>query len=165
MSVEVPDDFSPPGEPRSPFTIVQSVSWSDIDAFGHVNHAVYLSWFENARFHYFELTGVSAYHASRNHGPILARITVDYRAPVRFPDELWVSMQVLRIGNTSFTTRNRVWSATQRRICAEAQAVIVMVDYGAEAAAVRVPEPIRAAMRAIEGIDLEPSTQSSGTIA
>jgi acyl-CoA thioester hydrolase len=154
-TVDLPERFSPPGEPTSPFTIEQPVSWGDLDAYGHVNNSVYLRWFENARFHYFELVGVVALHAQENKGPILGRTEVDFLASVRFPDTLLASVRVTRIGNTSFVMENAIWSLGQNRLCARAKNVIVMVDYAAGARKIRVPEPIRAAIRALEGPEVE----------
>lgn len=153
--LDLPEGFSKPGEPTSPLTIVQPVSWADLDAYGHVNNAVYLRWFENARFHYFELVGVVALHAQENKGPILAHTEVDFLAPVRFPEDLLASVRVTRVGNTSFTMENAIWSLGQNRLCARGKNVIVMVDYDAGAEKISVPEPIRAAIRALEGPDVE----------
>ncbi|TPV92836.1 MAG: acyl-CoA thioesterase [Myxococcales bacterium FL481] len=155
MSRNIPQGFSPPGEAQSPITIAQPVSWANVDAYGHVNNAVYLSWIENARFAYFERIGLNAHHVNTGQGPILARTEIDYRCPVDFPDELLVSARTMAIGNSSFTMQSRVWSTTSQRICAEAKAVIVLVDYRSDGAAVRVPEVIRAAMRALDGPDIE----------
>jgi acyl-CoA thioester hydrolase len=155
LDKDLPEGFSTPGEPKTPFTIVQPVSWGDLDAYGHVNNSVYLRWFENARFHYFELVGVVALHTQENKGPILAHTEVDFLAPVRFPEQLLASVRVTRIGNSSFTMENAVWSLEQNRMCARGKNVIVMVDYDAGAKKIRVPEPIRAAIRALEGPGVE----------
>jgi acyl-CoA thioester hydrolase len=153
--MEIPEGFSTPGEARSPLTILQPVAWGELDAYGHVNNANYLRWFETARFHYFELTGIIALHEMERKGPILARSEVDYLAPVGFPDELLVNMRISKIGNSSLISHNEVWSTRQGRLCARSRHVIVMVDYGDGYAKIRVPEPIRAAIRALEGPQVE----------
>ncbi len=153
--MDVPEGFSPPGDVTSPYTIRQSVAWGELDAYGHVNNTVYLRWFETVRFHYFELTGVIAYNERERQGPILARAEIDFCAPVSFPDELLLSVRVSRIGNSSFTMQNRVWSLGSDRLCARGECVIVMVDYGRGGEKVRVPEVIRAAIRALEGPEVE----------
>lgn len=155
VPVDLPEGFSRPGEATSPLTILQPVSWGDLDAYGHVNNSVYLRWFENVRFHYFELVGVVALHAQENKGPILGHAEIDFLAPVRFPDDLLASVRVSRIGNTSFVMENAVWSLRQNRLCARGKNVIVMVDYDAGAQKIRVPEPIRAAIRALEGPEVD----------
>ncbi len=154
-TMKTPEGFSDPGQPVSPYTITLPVAWGEMDSLGHVNNAVYLRWFETVRFHYFELVGMNALHEAERKGPILARADIDFLSPIEFPDQLFTSAAVFRLGNSSFTMRHRVWSTAQGRLCAQGDAVIVMVDYGAGGKSVRVPEPIRAAIRALEGAGLE----------
>ena len=85
------------------FTHKAFVRWDDLDAFGHVNNAKYLTYAQEARFDWawYSLT-------SKNEKPILiemvvARGEVDYLAPITqggcFYDViLWVES----IGNSSF---------------------------------------------------------------
>ena len=86
------------------YTDKQFVRWDDIDAFGHVNNAKYLTYIQEARFQW------SFYqYASKSETPtlvemVVARAEVDYIAPIyeggRFYDvNLWVEA----IGNSSFT--------------------------------------------------------------
>ena len=82
----------------------QFVRWDDIDAFGHVNNAKYLTFAQEARFQW------SYYqYASQNQKPtlvemVVARAEVDFIAPIyeggRFYD---VTLWVESIGNSSFT--------------------------------------------------------------
>ena len=82
----------------------QFVRWDDIDAFGHVNNAKYLTYIQEARFQW------SYYqYASQNQKPtlvemVVARAEVDFIAPIydggRFYD---VTLWVESIGNSSFT--------------------------------------------------------------
>jgi len=110
----IPEGFTPPdpaaGELRSPVTIRQQVNWADMDAYGHVNNAVHLTWFENGRFDYFEQIGLSAVYDAQGIGPILRRTEVDYLAPVAYPDSLLVSTWTASLGRTSFVLLNEVWS-------------------------------------------------------
>lgn len=115
---------------RYPVTIDIPVAWGDMDAFGHANNAVYLRWFESARIAYFERSGVLERMESDRVGPILARASVDYRKPVRYPDTLKVSCTVLRMATTSFVMRLRaVSNAMNGEVVAEGEAVVVMMDY------------------------------------
>jgi acyl-CoA thioester hydrolase len=82
----------------------QFVRWDDIDAFGHVNNAKYLTYIQEARFQW------SWYqYASKNEKPtlvemVVAKAEVDYLVPIyeggRFYD---VTLWVEQIGNSSFT--------------------------------------------------------------
>lgn len=147
------EQFSEPGSGDAPFTIRQAVAWGEMDSLGHVNNAVYLRWFENVRFHYFEQIGLNAVHQEMAIGPILARATIDFRAPVTFPDDVLLSTRCIRLGGKSFTLYNRAWSTKDACLVAEGEAIIVMMDYSdAQApASVRVPEVLRASIAAIDG--------------
>ncbi len=86
------------------YTNKQFIRWDDIDAFGHVNNAKYLTYIQEARFQW------SYYqYASQNQRPtlvemVVARAEVDFIAPIyeggRFYD---VTLWVESIGNSSFT--------------------------------------------------------------
>ena len=75
------------------YTGEQYVRWDDIDAFGHVNNAKYLTYIQEARFLWSSIIEM-----------VVARAEVDYMEPIyeggRFYDvNLWVES----IGNSSFT--------------------------------------------------------------
>jgi acyl-CoA thioester hydrolase len=75
------------------YTGKQFVRWDDIDAFGHVNNAKYLTYIQEARFLWSSIIEM-----------VVARAEVDYMEPIyeggRFYDvNLWVES----IGNSSFT--------------------------------------------------------------
>ena len=153
--MHVPEGFHPPHTPVSPYTICQEVAWGEMDALGHVNNIIYLRWFENARFHYFERVGINASHHCAGIGPILARSDCSYLGKVEFPDTIWISTRVTRIGNSSFEMENRVYSMALGRLCAQGGATLVMVDYANGGKSTRVSEDIRAAIRAFEGPGVE----------
>lgn len=85
------------------YTDKQFVRWDDIDAFGHVNNAKYLTYIQEARFQW------SFYqYAAKNEKPtlvemVVAKAEIDYLVPIyeggKFYDiNLWVES----IGNSSF---------------------------------------------------------------
>lgn len=146
-----PPGFSDPERVASPFTIRQPVAWGEMDSLGHVNNTVYLRWFENVRFEYFERIGLNAVHRELGIGPILARTTCDFRAPVVFPDTVLLSCHCVRMGTKSFTLYNRVWSTRDARLVAEGEAIIVMMQYGeGEPRSVAIPESLRAAISTLD---------------
>jgi acyl-CoA thioester hydrolase len=104
------------------------VRWSDEDKLGHVNHARYLSYFEDARMELLALspTGVPGDPADR--GCIAARVAVDYLAPVRYRSglSLCVSTWVSRVGGSSWTMIQELSDGPATVARCEA----VMVAYG-----------------------------------
>src|SRR6188768_2836860 len=75
--------------------------FADIDAFGHVNNAVFLTYFEQARVHYFDHVLGWDYDWSKE-GVIVARSEIDYILPVHFRDTITMYTGCSRIGNKSF---------------------------------------------------------------
>lgn len=139
-----------PSALRYPVRLTLQVAWGEMDAFGHVNNAVYLRWFESARITYFREVGVAV--AASDGGllrPILARATVDFRKPITWPDEVTVEAGVARFGNTSFTMLYRAHSRAQG-LSAEGEAVVVLLDPSTGQKA-PVPQALRAAVDALQG--------------
>lgn len=147
--MKIPEGFSEPGSGGSPFTVRQTVMWGDLDSLSHVNNAVYVKWIENARMHYFEHVGLNALHREERRGAILARLSLDFLVPILFPDELLVSACTTRLGRSSFTVKHGVWSTTRGELAARGEAVVVTFDYHTRKA-IPVPEPIRAAIVALD---------------
>ena len=70
--------------PEFPVTLPVEVWFRDLDAMGHVNNAVYLTYFEQARIHYWNslLEGLPPEQREfRRFGFIIVRAEVDYVAP------------------------------------------------------------------------------------
>lgn len=149
--LSVPPGFSDPAAVAGPVSIRQAVAWGELDALGHVNHTVFLRWFENVRLAWFQRVGIGASlrDPTSKVGPILARIECDYRAPVEFPDMIWASARCVELGRSSLTLDKRVWSERRRAIVAEGKVVMVMLDYAAQRT-VPIPEVVRAAILALD---------------
>jgi len=115
------------------------VRFRDCDPLGHVNHAVYLTYLEQARF---LLWRTQLDFVVRRSGPglltnpdlgfILARADVDYRAQARYGDELEVRLRLDAIGRTSYTYSYEIVETTAGRLVAEAHTVQVLFDYAAQ---------------------------------
>ena len=117
------------------------VRFRDIDAFGHVNNAVFFSYVELARIRY--LIDVLEPDQPFERLPlILARVELDYRSPILFGEEVVVETRVDRIGRTSFDMSHRMTEASGGRLVGDVQSVLVTYDYAA-ARAMPVPDDWR----------------------
>jgi acyl-CoA thioester hydrolase len=71
------------------------VRWSDMDAYGHVNNARFLTLYEEARVELFFVHARKFGLGSLEEGSVIARHEVDYLRPVDYGDrsriELWIS--------------------------------------------------------------------------
>jgi acyl-CoA thioester hydrolase len=109
-----------------PFTHPIEVRFRDLDALGHVNNAVLVTFLEHARWQWWH-----AYLGERRfetEGFLIARIEVDYRRPILIEDHPVVEVKVSRLGNTSFDLAYRVLSRRDDALLAEAKTVQVMMD-------------------------------------
>lgn len=75
------------------------VRYRDLDTFVHVNNAVYLTYFEQARVAYFAELGWT----SRDDSVVVARAEVNYRRPIVLGQQVQVGCRVSRFGTKSYT--------------------------------------------------------------
>ena len=117
----------------------ETVRFRDLDSLGHVNNAVFLTYLEEARIAYLDPLGAEASDM------ILARVEIDFRAPLRMGDELEIGVRPARVGTKSFDLEYEVRSGNT--LAAEAKTVLVSYDY-ASARPVELPESWREALAA-----------------
>lgn len=79
--------------------------WSDMDAFGHVNNVVFLTYLEEARVDMlFVHAGSEAATEQLASGVVVARHEIDYKAPLVFRSEpVAIDLWVTKLGTSSFT--------------------------------------------------------------
>lgn len=108
----------------------------DIDKLGHVNNAVYLSYFETARVAYFDDV-IGERVDWKKTGMILAKSTVDYKAPVFLHDKIHICSSVTKLGNKSFEISNvllkehfdKLSGTKKEEVAAIATFIIVCFNY------------------------------------
>jgi len=119
--------------------------FSDMDALGHVNNAVYLTYLESARIAWWlEITGRSGLDGL---DMILARAEIDYRSPLRWGERLEVGVRCASLGRTSFSLELAAVEPDAGRLVAQARKVCVLFDYAAGRKR-PLPETLRARLRA-----------------
>jgi acyl-CoA thioester hydrolase len=130
-----------------PYKVNIEVSFRDLDAMGHVNNAVYLSYMETARIKFLiDLLAVTSLHELP---VIMAEATCTFKAPAFFGEQLTVGVGVSRFGSKSFDMTYRI-DAGAGRLIALGKTVQVMYDYAAARTLV-VPEDFKAKVRAFQG--------------
>ena len=104
------------------------IRFSDIDAVGHVNNAIYLAYFEIARLNYWkEIIDWNL----REHGVIVGRSEVNYLKPITLDDEIVCYVRTTRIGNSSFDMMHLLARITPNgeEICTTGKTVCISYDY------------------------------------
>ena len=115
----------------------ETVRFRDVDAMGHVNNAVFLTYLEEARIAYLLPFGADVSNM------ILARVEIDFRAPLRSGDRLEIGVRPAGLGTKSFKLEYEVRSGNA--LAAEAKTVLVSFDYES-GRAVDVPQTWREAL-------------------
>lgn len=105
------------------------VRWSDDDRMGHINHARYLSFFEDGRMGLLAGSPSGVAGEGNDRGYIAGRVAVDYLYPARFRPGLALRVEtwVGRIGTTSWTLLADM--SDEDQLVARCEAVLVAYSY------------------------------------
>jgi acyl-CoA thioester hydrolase len=114
--------------------------YSDYDERGHVNNAVYLSYFELGRMEAWRALG-------EGHEPsfVVAEARVRYRSPAMLGDPLAVDVEVGEIRHKAWIWKYRIVDPRDDRLVAEGETTQVMYDFSARKS-VQIPADLRGAL-------------------
>jgi acyl-CoA thioester hydrolase len=108
------------------FVCPQDVTFRDLDVFGHVNNAVYLTYIENARIRYLrEVLGIESLEDLL---VIVAKVHIDFRSRATLGETLDVGSRVSRIGTKSFDMDHEI-HGPDGRLVARVETTLVTFDY------------------------------------
>lgn len=133
-----------------PVVIELPVVWGEMDAFAHVNNAVYFRYFESARLVYFEKIGYLVTAQTTGMGPILASTRCDFKKPLTFPDKILVGSRISEMSEDRFTMQYRIVSEKIQKIAAEGDGLIISFNYR-EGRKAPIPPEIRKNIEQLEG--------------
>ena len=122
----------------------ERVRFRDLDAMGHVNNAVFLTYIESARVACLVDLGAAA--TLEDISIIVARIEIDFRTPVAFGEEVEVGVRTSRFGDKSFDLDYEL--RVDGELVAEAKSIQVAYDYDRREA-VAVPAHWREKLSAV----------------
>ena len=155
--------------PEFPCVVPVEVRFADLDAMGHVNNAVFLTYFEQARLAFWlalhpHLAPGEAFEPTRI-GFVLARAECDYASPVRLGERLLVGCRADDFGSSSFAFEYRIVAAggsvdAEVRLVASGRTVQVTWDWAA-GKKVPIPEELRKRIDAFQA----PPPKSSGRLS
>lgn len=125
------------------FVVPWQVIFRDVDAFGHVNNAVYLTYFEWARAQlWFSLTGGSA---PTDIGFIVARAECDFLVQIGM-ERIEIRVRVGQMRNTSFDTHYEIRKEQGGVLAATGKVVVVLFDWKLQRS-MPIPEGLRQQIR------------------
>lgn len=90
-----------------PFQFGLKTRWRDLDAFRHVNNAVFATYVEDARIDLFKRWGLSPTGGEKS--VIAASLKLDYLKQLSHPSQLIIGQRISRLGNTSFDIESAVF--------------------------------------------------------
>ena len=107
------------------FSAEIDIRWADLDAYGHVNNVAIFSYLEVSRTKLWLETGFDFLHGSIQ--ALVARAECDYLKPILFLERVVISMEVPRMGNSSYDIHYRLHNG-EDVIYATAKTVMVCFD-------------------------------------
>jgi len=104
-----------------------TVRWSDLDANGHVNNAVFFTFCEQARIDWLQSLGGQT--TPDGYGSVVKKTSCTYLRPVHYPATLEVKLFAGKPGRTSFPTYSEIWNVVSGpEMVAEGDALMVWVE-------------------------------------
>jgi acyl-CoA thioester hydrolase len=99
-----------------------ALRWSDMDAYGHVNNARFLTLYEEARVAMFFVGARAHGLGSFEEGIVIARHEVDYLRPVDYGDPVRIEMWVSELRAAAFTVSyelfdDKVLASRAKSVC------------------------------------------------
>jgi acyl-CoA thioester hydrolase len=107
-----------------PYRLTDNVRFADLDPNGHVNNAVYATYFETGRVTLMKDPGYGLMPPGL--AWIMVRLDIHFRAELRWPGNIEMGLGVAKFGRTSVTFDQVVFS--EGKCVASAQSVTVLID-------------------------------------
>ena len=108
-----------------PFHYDFQTRWKDMDIFGHVNNAVFLTYVEDARITFFKRWNVYG----KERSIILASAKIEYLRQINHPSKLIIGERISRIGRKSFDIEASVFIRDEKEPVVSSMVTCVCYDY------------------------------------
>ena len=106
------------------FATTHRLRFNDTDRLGHVNNAVFAVMLEQGRSELAVAAGLPV--KSEGQALVIVRLELDFVREMTWPGEVLIETAVARVGNRSFTLRQRLVHGGE--VCARAETVLVVMD-------------------------------------
>ena len=123
--------------------------WRDMDALGHLNHAIYLGYMETARVDVYTQLGFTGIRKDMDESTILGSMDVHYLSQVKHPASLDVGHRICRVGSKSFDFLAAIFRENEEEPVCSALFKMVAFNYDSNKA-IPVPGLIREKCRPIK---------------
>tara|TARA_Y100000590_G_C15520060_1_gene939023 strand:+ start:328 stop:753 length:426 start_codon:yes stop_codon:yes gene_type:complete len=119
-----------------PFHYEIKTRWKDMDSFGHVNNANYVTYIEDARIIFFKRWNINTHEKSL----IVASMTIDYLNQLQHPSDLIIGQEISRLGKKSFDIKSVVFNKDGFKPLAMSTVTCVCYDYKQDKSLLLFPE-------------------------
>jgi acyl-CoA thioester hydrolase len=139
-----------PLDPAAARSVVRvRVRFGETDLMGVVHHSSYLAFMEVARIEWLRRRGIT-YAAMAEHGVHLpvVELSLKYKAPARFDEEIDVEITLVEVGAVSVRFDYRIVRAVDGTVCTEGMTRLACVD---SRGLHRISEEMAAVIRRAEG--------------
>ena len=111
-----------------PFHVNIQTRWRDLDAFGHVNNAVFATYIETARGTLFKRWSLPFDGTGKS--LIVASMTINYLKQLKHPSNIIVGLKINKVANTSFNIESYIFNEKDiQNPIATSNVVIVCFDF------------------------------------
>lgn len=121
-----------------PHQVTDVVRFGDLDVQGHINNAVFATYFESGRVAMFRNADLGIGVADAT--VVLVRQEIDFLRELRWPGNVIIGTALAELGRSSFTVAQAIFSGEQ--CVAAGRATLVMIDTAARRARALPPEVI-----------------------
>ena len=105
-----------------------SVRGDELDSYGHANHAVYLNYFEQARWEMFHRAGLMEQLKKNRWFPVVVEVQVRYSREVNLFDLMVIRTEAVKEGPFMLFRQKMYFRGTNLRACSATVKVILTED-------------------------------------
>ena len=127
------------------FDVLIKPRWADQDSMGHINHVQYFRYLEESRVDWLDRSGFGAGEGVEQFGLIMAAVGLNFRREWHQGRLLRGKAWVLRIGNSSFSLRQCLYSEDGSELVADGESTLVCIN--TEHKPIPLPELARAQLQ------------------
>lgn len=134
------------------FSLPIQIRWSDLDPLGHVNNAVYVTYFEIVRGH-FMLHACPGWDWQRDMF-LIGNVTVNFLKELKLtPDVTAVHIRTSKIGNKSFVLDYVITSKKGDEVVVHATGHTTQIMFDMKTrSTIEIPDWVRSALAAFDGL-------------
>lgn len=108
-------------------TLELPVQWGNMDAAQHVNNTVYLRWMESARIEMFKKIHGGDFKFGKI-VPILAWQDCKYIFPVTYPDNVFITLDIIELMEDRVLCEGKIYSKKHDRLAAISKTLLMAYD-------------------------------------